>query len=618
MQWLYLGVGKHWPMSERGQTRRRYLLSAIPVAATAGCLRLSDGDGEETTAPGEAGTETPGDGGDTATPGDGGSTTTAPETTAETTTQRPADGFGGWFDGVDSFDGVRDLTGQSQVDVAVGAEGNGAAFAYDPTATVISRGATLVWTWTGAGGGHNLRVEDQPAGGEFDELIELHDEAGFTYRLTFETPGTYLYYCGPHLQQGMKGAIVVDDEGLDDGDGGGGDGELAVELVEEDTRSDLEAAVEAAQTLAERDAPFVCGPFLPGAAVQAFSEVFPPAEVVGCSPSAPTTELTDVADDGFGFRTVPSSVWEGRALARVMAENEIETAAVVYADVEYGQVVAESFAEAFGVTNLTDAVAVPRGPEDHTDALERVLDTEPGALVVAAFPTTGIPLLRQYYEEFAGSAGVVLLPDGLKNAAVAEALAEYDIAGTHLGASPGRGPNREEFVDLYREAYGEAPGQYAAEAYDAAVVGLTATAAAGENDGAAVRDRIRTVANPGGDVFGPRPLPEVVRDLAAGEVEAVWYQGAGSVVNFDENGDVAVQNHQMWQFEDGGIVEEAVFEIPEDSRLDPGGPTADVVGSQGRELRIGGLYPLSGPLERFGRDIQRGARLPILQLQGEV
>ena len=32
---------------------------------------------------------------------------------------------------------------------------------------------------------------------------------GETFSVTFETPGTYRYFCIPHEQQGMKGTIVV-------------------------------------------------------------------------------------------------------------------------------------------------------------------------------------------------------------------------------------------------------------------------------------------------------------------------------------------------------------------------------------------------------------------------
>ncbi len=596
-------------MSERGHTRRRYLLGALPVVASAGCLRLSEDDGGATTAPGN-GTGT----GTTS----GGGTTTGPETTSppETTTDPPTDGrFDGWFADVDDYDGVGDLTGQSTVDVQVGAGADNLAFS--PPAIRISQGATVVWEWTGEGGSHNVRVEDQPGDAAWNGYRPLQAEPGFTYEHAFETPGTYLYYCGPHLQMGMKGAVVVDD-GDSVGGGGGDDEELAFELIEEDTRSDPEVAMETAQELVDQEVPFVCGPALSSSALRTYAEVFPSADVVGCSPSATIPELTGLDDDGFGFRTVPSDVWGGRAIARGLLENGVETAGVLYVDYAYGQTVSDSFTAWFEELggSVTTSVAVPQGGDDYAEPLEEVISTEPGALVVVAFTPTGRPLLRQYYEAFPESVDLVALSDGLANADVAGALAEYNVEDRpHLGVTAGRGPGRDQFVELYQEAYGEQPRQFAAQAYDAAVVGLAANAAAGENDGAAIRDRIRTVANPDGEAFGPLDVAEVVPRLAAGDAGPLNYQGAGSVVDFDENGDVVVQFYQGWRFENGGVTETEVYEIPQEFRPEPGGPAAEVVGGGGRTLRIGGLFPLSGALEPFGVAMRQAARLPILQLQ---
>jgi hypothetical protein len=82
----------------------------------------------------------------------------------------------------------------------------------------ISPGTTVVWEWTGAGGGHNVVAED----GTFSSGEDYVSEAGYTYEYTFESEGTYRYVCVPHETLGMKGAVVVS---TGDGGGGGGGGE---------------------------------------------------------------------------------------------------------------------------------------------------------------------------------------------------------------------------------------------------------------------------------------------------------------------------------------------------------------------------------------------------------
>ncbi len=132
------------------------------------------------------------------------------------------DGFGGWLDDVGNYDGTTtDRTGQSEVTLEVGADGNGGTFAYEPPALRVSPGTTVTFEWTSDN--HNVVVEDQPDDADWAGEASL-ENTEYTYSHTFETEGVYKYYCEPHLSLGMKGAVVVEgtqtSEGSD-GDGGG-------------------------------------------------------------------------------------------------------------------------------------------------------------------------------------------------------------------------------------------------------------------------------------------------------------------------------------------------------------------------------------------------------------
>jgi halocyanin-like protein len=196
-------------------SRRAFLLGTAGAAAT-GTAAAQEGT------PAGGGTAT-GTGGETPAGTDGGATGTEAGS--------PAGGggggggppdFGGFLDDVGNFDGsVTDAQGQDQVSVAVGAQGNGGAFAFDPPAVHVDNGATVVWEWTGQGGGHNV-VQD---GGDTIDSGEPVATEGETYEVTFDTDGIYNYVCEPHEGLGMKGSVVVGtDYPTASGGGGGGDG----------------------------------------------------------------------------------------------------------------------------------------------------------------------------------------------------------------------------------------------------------------------------------------------------------------------------------------------------------------------------------------------------------
>lgn len=113
--------------------------------------------------------------------------------------------YDGWFDGVSNYDGTVDRTGEDEVTVEVGTQANGGGNGFGPAAVEVTTGTTVVWEWTGAGGTHNVVAED----GSFQS--EYATKAGTTFEHTFEEPGTYTYYCKPHLNMGMKGAVRVVD-----------------------------------------------------------------------------------------------------------------------------------------------------------------------------------------------------------------------------------------------------------------------------------------------------------------------------------------------------------------------------------------------------------------------
>ncbi|KAB1188815.1 MULTISPECIES: halocyanin domain-containing protein [Haloferax] len=167
-------------MTERFSRRTflRATAGASGIALLAGCTGASAGSDDET-------------GGDT-----DGSESPAPD--------REMPDFDGWFDRTRNYDGVHDKTGESEVTVAVGADGNGGGFAFGPAAIKVSPGTTVVWEWTGNGGTHNVLHRE----GEFES--ELTALEGTTFEHTFEETGEYRYVCVPHETLGMVGIVVVE------------------------------------------------------------------------------------------------------------------------------------------------------------------------------------------------------------------------------------------------------------------------------------------------------------------------------------------------------------------------------------------------------------------------
>ncbi|RAW46126.1 branched-chain amino acid ABC transporter substrate-binding protein [Halorubrum sp. 48-1-W] len=241
-------------------------------------------------------------------------------------------------------------------------------------------------------------------------------------------------------------------------------------------------------------------------------------------------------------------------------------------------------------------------------------DGAPDAVMVVGFPESGIQLFRDFYSEFADDVPDldIIVPDGLIDTDLPGEV-DNDMNNV-IGTAPSAGgPGADFFADLYEEEYDTSPAVFNAQAYDAMAVEILAATAAGENDGSAIRDRIRTVANPGGDEFGPEDLPEAVETVAGGD--PVHYVGASSSVDFDVNGDIATAAYDVRDFQDGEIETLDTLEFGNElSDEDQDATAEDPVGVDEFEARIGVLMPETGDLGPLGGPIRDGALLAATQV----
>jgi halocyanin-like protein len=138
--------------------------------------------------------------------GDGGTATpdeTATPTPAPTPTGDPDRTFGGWLADTSNFHAVADRRGQEEVEIRVGARGNGGRYAFDPPAVHVDPGTTVVWRWVDGGAVHDVVDAD----GRF-ESPDLATE-GATYAVEFDGHGLSRYACEPHEDRGMRGVVLV-------------------------------------------------------------------------------------------------------------------------------------------------------------------------------------------------------------------------------------------------------------------------------------------------------------------------------------------------------------------------------------------------------------------------
>jgi len=316
-----------------------------------------------------------------------------------------------------------------------------------------------------------------------------------------------------------------------------------------DTQTDPQAGISAAENLVNAGYPALTGPASSGVNLQVTQQVLIPNQTVGCSPSSTSPNVTTLDDDDYIFRTPPSDALQGRVIAQVGSENlSASSASTLYVNNDYGQALSDAFEEAFS-GDVFATVAFEKEQGSYTSRLESALADDPDMLVIIGYPASGIQMFRDYYADFDTGTDIVVT-DGLKDPSLPSEVGNSmdNVSGT---APTAAGPGRDFFTSAYQDEYDTEPGVFTSQAYDASAVCVLANIAGGENNGTAVRDNMRSVANPEGEQFGPSTLADAVEAVAAGD--DINYAGASSSVDFDENGDMRSVTYEIFGFTSDGV-----------------------------------------------------------------
>lgn len=328
-----------------------------------------------------------------------------------------------------------------------------------------------------------------------------------------------------------------------------------------DTQTAPQPGIDAAQQLVNVfGAHALVGALSSGVTIPVAESVTSEEGVVQISPASTSPVLTDIEDDDFLFRTVPSDAFQGLALAELVAEDGLEGVSILYINNDYGEGLAESFTDSFeaGGGSVVATQAYDDGAGSYRGELSSVSGDDAEALVLIGYPENGITILRQALEE--GHFDRFVFTDGLKSPDIIEEVGSQALEGSYgsVPQAPEDSQAAENYASAYDDAYGERPPQpFIDTSYDAAFVAALAAQAAGSRDRTAIRDHLRDVANAPGEEILPGEWGKAVDLLEAGE--EIQYTGASGSIEFDDSGDVA-GSFAHWVIEDGAIRTVRVFE----------------------------------------------------------
>jgi len=366
---------------------------------------------------------------------------------------------------------------------------------------------------------------------------------------------------GPPIVNGAKLAV-------DQVNKAGGIFGRKLELIIRDTATAPAVGRDAASKLINLDRVVAIIGALSSGVTVASSSITIPAKIVLISPASTSPMLTDLKDNDFVFRTCVSDALQGVVQAKLAVDFGYKTTSVIYVNNPYGKGLAQVFKKEFEARGGKVLAMVPyeEGKPSYRGEVEKAISPGPGVLNLIGYPVDGNKMLVQSVE--LGYEGTYLFSDGMKGEAVAGGPAAEYIEGT-FGTAPGalEVEVAKAFEEDYKKTFGSSTVPFRAQCYDALTLIALAIEKVGpsfldmtqEEQGAAIRDNLRFVANPPGEEVTYNEFAKAFKLLEEGK--DINYQGASGPITFDENGDVVYGAIEIWQNFEGRAKTVKIIEV---------------------------------------------------------
>lgn len=350
---------------------------------------------------------------------------------------------------------------------------------------------------------------------------------------------------GPGMQQAIQLAV-------DEINAAGGVAGATIRLFTEDTQTEPEAAVRAAQKLIDvNDVIAILGTWSSGVTMAVVPRTIEAGVIEMNTSGAP--DISGLEDNDLVWRTQASNTLFGEVFAKVAEDLGYTRASTMAFNNPSGLGNTQEFARNFREAGGEVVAEVVYNPEQasYRGELEQALSPEPEVVVMGSYlPDTTI-ILKEWFQLF-GDDVAWIAPAWAVNQDLIDSLGANVVEGVYaVDAVPNLdSPAFERFKEAFTAATGNDPSAnpYAGMVYDQAIVLGLAMAAADSTDPMVVKDFIREVSGPPGVVV--HSFEEGLQALQAGE--EIDYDGASSAIDFDAAGDVR-PDFGLYRVQDGAL-----------------------------------------------------------------
>ena len=328
----------------------------------------------------------------------------------------------------------------------------------------------------------------------------------------------------------------------------------SVKLVgSEDGQTQASASVEATTKLVKSNkANVIIGEMASSATIPMAQSVTIPNKVVQISPTSSAPQISDIADNGYLWRTYPSDALQGKVLAEAAVDAFGRGARlnVGARNDAFGTALKQLFVTQYQKLGGTVGVNISWNPDqaNFDSEAQQLTGGSPAGWVIIDFPDTFQKFAPSLVRSGKWDPAKTFMTEALRNTTVLDTIGNPVVGLRGTAASAAGGPAGASFAAYWQKnVKGAKPYTgFEGTSLDAANVAFLAAVKACSASPAKIKANLRSVSAAPGTKVTYLQLAKAVRLLRAGK--DVDYEGAFSPVDFDAAGDPGSAVFEIWKY----------------------------------------------------------------------
>jgi branched-chain amino acid transport system substrate-binding protein len=336
---------------------------------------------------------------------------------------------------------------------------------------------------------------------------------------------------------------------------------IQVTLVgSEDGQTQATASVEATTKLVKSNhANVIIGEMASSATIPMAQSVTIPNHVVQISPTSSAPEITDIADNGYLWRTYPSDTLQGRVLAQAVIDafGKGATINVGSRNDAFGTALKRLFVTQFTKRGGKVGVDISWNPDqaNFDSEMGQLAGGSPKGWVIIDFPETFKKYAASLVRTGKWDASRTFMTEALRNTEVLDPIGTPVVGLRGTAASAAGGPAGASFAAYWKKnVKGAKPYTgFEGTALDAANVAFLAALKACSSSPAKIKANLVAVSGAPGAKVTYTQLAKAIKLVLAGK--EIDYEGAFSPVDFDRSGDIGSAVFEIWKYAGAGKID---------------------------------------------------------------